>query len=155
VGRGRDRHHGLGGHGRRRPPPAAPMTEPNQDNNKDGADQPPQKPSGLRNPTAAVRGVGAAALAGEALVLLLAIQPLRVLGAHLPGAAIGVVLGLSALCLILAGLLRHRWAWPAGYAPQAALIVAGLIFHPSLAVLGVVFALVWLYVMYVRRRVIG
>jgi uncharacterized protein DUF4233 len=128
------------------------MTEPNGGYRPSA---PPEKPSGLRNPTAAVRGVGAAALAGEALALLLAIQPLRVLGAHLTGAAIGVVLGLAAVCVILAGLLRHRWAWPVGYAPQAALIVAGLIFHPSLAVLGVLFALVWLYVMHVRRRVTG
>ena len=36
--------------------------------------------SGLRNPPAAVRGTGAAALGIEGLVLLLAIVPLRVLG---------------------------------------------------------------------------
>jgi hypothetical protein len=113
----------------------------------------PDKPSGLRNPTAAARGVGAAALGGEALVLLLAIQPLRVLGAHLTGVAIGTVVGLAAVCIALAGLLRHRWAWYAGFAPQGALVVAGLFFHPSLAVLGVIFGLVWVYVLSVRSRV--
>jgi hypothetical protein len=113
------------------------------------------QPSGLRNPGAAMRGVGAAALAGEALVLLLAIQPLRVLGVHLTGAAIGTVVGLAAFCLVLAGLLRYRWAWPLGWVPQVALVVAGFLFHGSLVALGVLFGLVWLYVLSVRRRVIG
>jgi hypothetical protein len=113
------------------------------------------RPSGLRNPGAAVRGVGAGALAAEALVLLLAIQPLRVIGAHLTAAAIGTVIGLAICCLVLAGLLRHRWAWPAGYLPQAALIVCGFVFHPSLGVLGALFGLVWTYILHVRRGVTG
>jgi hypothetical protein len=113
------------------------------------------KPSGLRNPGAAVRGVGAAALAGEALVLLLAIQPLRVLGVHLTGVAIATVIGLVVFCAVLAGLLRYRWAWLLGWVPQIALVVAGFLFHPSLAALGVLFGLVWFYVLYVRRRVTG
>jgi len=33
--------------------------------------------------------------------------------------------------------------------------VAGFLFHPSLAALGVLFGLVWFYVLYVRRRVTG
>src|SRR5438067_9523508 len=51
--------------------------------------------SGLRNPPAAVRGVGAGALAVEAVVLLLAIQPLRVLGARLTGVGVAVMVGLA------------------------------------------------------------
>ncbi|MFC7757764.1 hypothetical protein ACFQY4_06700 [Catellatospora bangladeshensis] len=43
------------------------------------------KPSGLRNPTRAVRGLGAGALVMEALVLLLALLPIWVL--RPPGAA--------------------------------------------------------------------
>ena len=41
--------------------------------------------SGLRNPEAAVRGLGAGTLVLEAIVLLLAIQPIRILGGHLSG----------------------------------------------------------------------
>jgi hypothetical protein len=111
------------------------------------------KPSGLRNPGAAVRGVGAGALVAEALVLLLAIQPLRVLGVHLTGVAIGTVVGLALFCVVLAGLLRYRWAWLLVWLPQIALVVAGFLFHLSLAVLGVLFGLVWVYVLSVRRRV--
>lgn len=110
--------------------------------------------SGLRNPAAAVRGVGAGALAGEALVLLLAIQPLRVLGGDLSGLAIGVVVALAVALALLAGLLRHDWAWYAGAGAQVLLFAAGLL-HWSLAVLGVLFGLVWAYVLHVRRRVLS
>jgi hypothetical protein len=93
-------------------------------------------------------------MAAEAVVLLLAIQPLRVLGAHRTGAAIGFVIGLAVYCLVLAGLLRRPWAWLAGLVPQAALIAGGFLFHPSLAVVGVLFGLAWVYILHVRRRVL-
>ena len=70
------------------------------------ADESRTTPSGLRNPAAAVRGVGAAALAAEGLVLLLAIVPLRVLGAAGAGGTILVVV-LAVVSFALAGLLRH------------------------------------------------
>ncbi|MGE5826797.1 MAG: DUF4233 domain-containing protein [Micromonosporaceae bacterium] len=110
--------------------------------------------SGLRNPARAVRGVGAGALAIEAVVLLLAIQPMRVLGARLTGMAVAVVIALAAICLGLAAAMSHRWAWWAGSAVPVALLVAGLAFHPALAGLGVLFGLVWLYVLHVRRSVL-
>jgi hypothetical protein len=111
------------------------------------------KPSGLRNPTAAVRGVGAAALAGEALVLLLAIQPMRVLGVRLTGAAVISIVVLAVLCVLLAGMLKRPWAWYAGIVVQLLLIGCGY-FHISLTVLGVLFGAVWFYVLSVRRTVL-
>lgn len=116
--------------------------------------QPPDKPSGLRDPRAAVRGVGAAALGAEALVLLLAIQPMRVLGVRLTGAAITSIVVLAVLCVLLTATLRFAWAWYVGFAIQGALIGCGF-FHPSLAVLGVLFLLLWTYVFRVRRSVLG
>jgi hypothetical protein len=98
--------------------------------------------------------VGAGALCAEALALLLAIQPIRTLGGGLSGAAIGLVVAFAVVLVVLVGLLRHRWAWYAAAAVQVVLLPAGLL-HWSLAVLGVVFGLVWLYVLYVRRRVLG
>ena len=112
------------------------------------------QPSGLRNPQAAVRGVGAGALGIEALVLLLAIVPLHVLGVRRAGLAIGCVVGLAALCILLAGILRFSWAWGAGIVIQVLLIACGY-FHIALAVIGVLFLLLWLYVMSVRRTVLG
>jgi len=114
----------------------------------------PPKPSGLRNPQAAVRGVGAGALCIEALVLLLAIVPLHVLGVRHAGLAMGCVAGLAALCIVLAGLLRFAWAWWAGVVIQVLLIACGY-FHIALTVAGVLFLLLWFYVLSVRRTVLG
>jgi Protein of unknown function (DUF4233) len=119
------------------------MTEPGQD-----------KPSGLRNPQATVRGVGAAALVLEAVVLLLAIVPLVKLAGHLAAAAIGVILALVVACVVLAGLMRHRWAWYAGLVLQGVLALCGF-FHLALLALGILFGAVWLYVLSVRRSVLG
>jgi hypothetical protein len=110
--------------------------------------------SGLRNPTSAVRGVGAGALVIEAIVLLLAIAPLIKLDGQLTGWAIGVIVTLVVACVLLAGLLRYRWAWYAGIALQVALFAGGLL-HVALAVLGLMFGAVWAYVLSVRRSVLG
>jgi hypothetical protein len=110
--------------------------------------------SGLKNPAGAVRGVGATALAAEGLVMLLAIVPLQVIGAHLTSLAVATVVVLAVVCFGLIGLLRHGWAWYAGAVPPVALVVAGIVFHPSLAALGVLFGLVWAYVLWVRRTVL-
>lgn len=114
----------------------------------------PERPSGLRNPQAAVRGLGAAALAMEALVLLLAIQPVRVLGGSLGGWSVGIVVALAVLCGALAGLMRRPWAWKAGTVVQALVVAAGLL-HWSLLVIGLMFAAVWAYVLHVRRSILG
>jgi hypothetical protein len=108
--------------------------------------------SGLRNPLAAVRGVGAAALAVETLVLLLAIAPLTKLSHVDTGPAIGLVIALAVVAAVLAGLLRHPWAWWAGLVVPVGLLAGGWL-HWSLAVLGVVFGLLWGYVLNVRRTV--
>ena len=73
------------------------------------------RPSGLRNPSGSVRGVGAAALAVEGLVLLLAIQPLGVVGAGVSGAAVVAMSVLAVLSFTLAGFLRTAWAWWLGW----------------------------------------
>ncbi|XBP93844.1 DUF4233 domain-containing protein [Micromonospora sp. CCTCC AA 2012012] len=113
-----------------------------------------QRRSGLRNPEKAVRGLGAGTLALEALVLLLAIQPIRVVGGHLSGAAIGAIVALAVACVVLAGLMGRAWAWHAGTVLQGLLLLSGLL-HWSLFVLGVIFALVWAYAVHVRRVILG
>jgi hypothetical protein len=110
--------------------------------------------SGLRDPEAAVRGVGAGALAIEALVLLLAIVPMTKLAGHRAGPAVGAAVAVAVLCAVLAGLLRHRWAWYAGIGLQVALFACGLL-HVALAILGLLFGAVWGYVLSVRRSVLG
>jgi hypothetical protein len=110
-------------------------------------------PSGLRNPDAAIRALGAGTLALEAIVLLLAIQPIRVLGGHLSGWGIGAVIVLAVLCGVVAGAMKRRWAWSAGTVLQVLLLLAGLL-HWSLAVLGLIFGAAWAYATHVRRTIL-
>jgi len=112
--------------------------------------EPPR--SGLRDPAAAVRGAGAVALASMGLVLLLAIVPLIKLG--VPDAAVAVCVTLAVVAFVLCGLLRRRWAWYAALTVPWALVAAGW-FHLALAVLGALFGLLWAYILYVRRSVLG
>jgi hypothetical protein len=109
---------------------------------------------GLRNPLAAVRGAGAGALAVEALVLLLAIAPLARIGGAGRGTAIGLVVALAVLAGLLAGMLRHDWAWWAGLVVPVGLLAGGWL-HWSLGVLGVVFGLLWGYMLNVRRTILA
>ncbi len=120
-----------------------------------GSDAPPgERRSGLRDPQRAVRGLGAGTLALEALVLLLAIQPIRVVGGDLSGVAIAAIVTLAVACVLLAGQTKRPWAWHAGTVGQGLLMLAGLL-HWSLLVLGVMFALVWAYALHVRRVILG
>jgi len=130
----------------------APTDDAAEDHAAETRDEPPR--SGLRNPIAAVRGIGAGALAIEAVILLLAIIPLRALHVRHAGVAIGCVLSILVLCVLLAGMMRREWAWKAGIVPPILVIACGY-FHFSLAVIGVLFLLVWLYVLSVRRTVLG
>jgi hypothetical protein len=119
------------------------------------ADAPGGAPrSGLRNPQAAVRGLGAGTLALEAVVLLLAIQPIRIMGGHLSGWGVAAVVALAVLAAVLAGMMRRRGAWAAGTVLQVLLLAAGLL-HWSLAVLGILFGAAWAYASYVRRTILG
>ncbi|WBB79631.1 DUF4233 domain-containing protein [Micromonospora sp. WMMD882] len=115
---------------------------------------PPGRRSGLRDPVRAARGLGSAVLILEAVVLLLAIQPIRVLGGELSGAAIGLIVALAVLAVLLAGMMGRRWAWQLGTLLQAVLLVGGLL-HLSLAVLGLIFGAVWAYALHVRRVILG
>jgi hypothetical protein len=114
-----------------------------------GSAEPPR--SGLRNPPMAVRGAGAGALVAIALVLLMAVVPLVRLDA--PDAAVAVAVVLAVVAIVLCGLLRHGWAWYAAIVVPVALLASGFL-HGALAVLGVLFALLWAYMLYVRQSVL-
>lgn len=88
------------------------------------------------------RGMCAAILSLEAIILGLT-TPVMVTIADVPlGIALAVGLGLMVACLVLAGLLRWEWAYWAGWAVQAAAIGLGFVV-PFMFFLGVVFAALW------------
>lgn len=88
----------------------------------------------------------------ESIVLLLAIQPIRIMAPDTPGWALGVIAGLAVACLGVGRLLRHSWGWHVGTALQVAVIVTG-VFQYSMYFVGVLFLVVWLYVLKVRADV--
>ena len=135
------------------PVPSSPEESPGEEPLAGVEGEEPRR-SGLRNPEAAVRGLGAGTLALEAIVLLLAIQPIRILGGDLSGWGIGVVVGLAVLAAVVAGSMRRRWAWHAGTALQVLLFASGLL-HWSLAALGLIFGLTWAYATSVRHKILG
>lgn len=108
--------------------------------------------SGLKNPGAAVRGLGAGTLALEAIVLLLAIQPILILGGDLSGFGVGVVVALAVFAALLAGMMKRSWAWMAGTVLQV-LLLAAVFLHWSLGALGLIFGAAWVYALSVRRTI--
>jgi hypothetical protein len=111
------------------------------------------KPSGLRNPSRSLRSLAAMTLALEALVLLLAIQPIRVLEGSITGGQIGAIVFCAAAAILLTGRLDKPSGWTMVSALQVVLILCGLQ-HWLIGAVGVFFGAAWLYVLYVRRRVL-
>ena len=107
--------------------------------------------SGLRNPEASVRAVGAGALGTEVIALLLGIVPLIKLDAG--AAAVWLVVAMAALAAVLIGLLRRPWAWWVAWTVPVALIAGGALYG-TLAFAGTLFAMLWAYVLYLRRLVL-
>jgi len=130
------------------PEPAEPSAEPPTPAGA-GVEAGAAPTSGLKNPTAAARGVGMGALILEAIVLLLAIQPIRIIAPDTPGWALGIVAGLALACMGVAGLLRRPWGWHVGTALQVAVVLTG-VFQYAMFVVGGVFLLIWIYVLKIR-----
>ncbi|WP_430782238.1 DUF4233 domain-containing protein [Actinoplanes sp. G11-F43] len=112
------------------------------------------KPSGLKNPAAAVRGLGAATLGFEVIVLLLMLAPLKKLAGDQSGPPMIAVLMLTVIAAVLTGMMKRDWAWTAGTVLQVALLLGGFL-HWTLAAVGVIFGLAWVYALHVRRSILG
>lgn len=112
--------------------------------------EPDTAASGLRDPRRAARSLAAIALGFEALALLMAIAPMRMLLDE-PTAATWAIVALVVVFVVLAGLSGRKWIWPVGAVAQAALI-AFWFFHWALGAAGLVFAAVWAYCWYVKNQ---
>ncbi len=88
------------------------------------------------------RRLAASVLVFESLVVLFAIA-VAVQVAGVDGATAGAVgATLAAACLIVAGLLRHPWAYALGTLLQVLVIATGLVV-PTMWLMGGIFALLW------------
>jgi hypothetical protein len=89
-----------------------------------------------------MRTLAAAVMAFQSLVIALAI-PVAIAVYDVEPARAGWVGGaLAVACLLVAGLLRFRWAYAMGWMIQALTILSGFVV-PAMFVLGVIFALLW------------
>lgn len=60
--------------------------------------------------------------------------------------------GLAVLCIVVAGLLRHPWAYWVGHAIQVATILTGFLV-PIMFFIGLMFAALWLGAFFLGRKI--
>jgi small-conductance mechanosensitive channel len=107
------------------------MTEP--------TDPAPNNPEHLRSPR---RGMCAAVLSFEAVILLLS-APVMITVASVPaGRGISIVAILTLLCLLAVGALRSKWGYRLGWVIQLALVAMGFVVA-TMFVIGLIFAGLW------------
>ncbi|MGN6723136.1 MAG: DUF4233 domain-containing protein [Marmoricola sp.] len=88
------------------------------------------------------RRLCSAILSLEAIVLGLSTLVLLNVGHENKGLSLGLGLGLCVLCLLVAGLLRFRWAFALGWLIQLAAIALA-VETLALGVLGLIFLALW------------
>jgi hypothetical protein len=108
-----------------------------------------------RDPMKGIRGIFAAVLVLETIVVLLALLVVSkfTVGA-MNGVGLTLVLVLAVLMVVACGVQRKPWGLPLALVLQVALIACGFI-HVSLAAVGVIFGLVWVTLLLMRRDVAG
>jgi hypothetical protein len=106
------------------------------------------------DPMKGLRGVYAATLTLEAIVVALALLVLPKFGEGATPFGVTVIAALAVAMIVAAGLQRRPWGLWFALGLQAAMIACGLLV-PALGVMGVVFALVWAGILLLRRDLLG
>ncbi|MEV1292055.1 DUF4233 domain-containing protein [Pseudonocardia sp. NPDC049635] len=117
----------------------------------------PGVPEGVRppptDPMKGARGVFAATLILEAIVVLLALLVLPRFGSGSTALGVGVIIGLAVAMIVASGLQRRPWGLNAALVLQVLLVVAAFVFLPSLAIVAFAFVVVWAILVWMRREV--
>lgn len=103
------------------------------------------------DPERGLRGVMSAILICEAVTILLGLTVIGNGGVHAPGWQVGVVSGLALAHLLAPAIIKRRYAIGVIWILQVLLLGCWAI-HAAIGTMGIVFALVWLLVMYMRRE---
>ncbi len=111
-----------------------------------GAPNPP-------DPWKSFRGVMAGTLILEIITVLLALPVVATVGGGLTAGSTAYLLGFAALLGVLAGMQRRPWAIWANLGVQS-ILVAGFFLYPAVGFMGVIFALVWAVIAYMRAEVL-
>lgn len=112
----------------------------------------PQFTPPANDPWKGLRGVMAGTLILEVIVVLLAIPIVAKVGPGLTVWSLSFLIGLSVLMILGSGVQGRRWALKFDLALQV-ITIAGGIFHWSIAIVGLIFGCVWVYIAYIKRDV--
>lgn len=121
------------------------MSEP--DETAEAAPQPPAK-----DPMKGFRGIMAGTLIMEAIVVALALPLVANLGAGVASWQGWSVIAIAVALLLLCAVLRRPWTVAVVLALQVAL-VAFVVVLPAVAIIGVLFLALWLWLLWLRRDV--
>jgi len=105
------------------------------------------------DPLRGLRGIFAGTLVMEAIVVGLALLVVGRFSGGLGGPAGWYTVGLAVGMLVAACMQRRPWGLSLALALQVAM-VAGWFAHPALGAMGLLFVLVWVYLLHVRTEVL-
>ena len=106
------------------------------------------------DPWKSFRGVMAGTLILESIVVLLALPVVSVVGGGLNTFSMAYLIGFAMVLILMAGIQGRSWAIWANLGVQLGL-VAGWVIYPGVGVMGVVFLIVWLLIVYLRSEVLS
>jgi len=113
----------------------------------------PSRPAASVDPLKGFRGPVAATLVLEVIVVLLTLLVVSKFGGQNGGGfGVALVLALAAAMIVLVRFAGRPWVLPAALALQVVMVVGGLLVG-VLTALGVIFGLVWLGLLMMRRDV--
>ncbi|NEW29071.1 DUF4233 domain-containing protein [Nocardia cyriacigeorgica] len=104
------------------------------------------------DPWKGLRGVMAGALVLEAIVVLLALPVVADVGGGITWFSGTYLVALAVVMILGAGLQQRPWAVPFNLALQV-LVIAGAVIHISIGVIGILFAIVWAFILILRNDV--
>ena len=105
-----------------------------------------------KDPWKSFRGIVSGTLILEMIVILLALPVVIRLSPGLSGLKVAYVLVLAAACFAGCIVVKKPWAMPAICVLQVA-VIAGFVVHWGIGAVGVVFGIVWAYIVFIERDV--
>ncbi len=141
------------------PDPAAPDPDvadpaaPDPDVADPAAPDPDVADPAAPDPWKSFRGVMAGTLILEAIVVLLALPVVSSVGGGLSAWSTAYLVGFAVLLVLLAGVQGRPWAIWVNLGVQL-ILIAGFLVYPAVGFVGVLFAVVWLLIAYLRGEVL-
>jgi hypothetical protein len=110
-------------------------------------------PAAPPDPWKSFRGVMAGTLILEAIVVLLALPVVNMVGGGLKAWSTAYLVGFAVFLVLLAGVQGRSWAVWLNLGVQL-ILVAGFFVYPAVGMVGLVFAIVWGIIAYLRIEVL-